>query len=93
MISTSLVMGISIFLLAINLHFKVLISDAISEGEWGDFIASVMLPTIALIIYMFAFGLGVGSLPWTLLGELVPTRVSGIYPMISPFEKVLSHLR
>ncbi len=50
------------------------------EGEFGSvvghFWSSTALPLLFLVVFMFAFGLGPVSIPWTLLGELVPPKVS-----------------
>merc|ERR1712223_1040076 len=33
---------------------------------------------LLIVIYMLSYGLGVGTVPWLLLGELCPTKVKGI---------------
>ena len=32
---------------------------------------------ILIVIYMLGFGMGVGTVPWLLLGELCPSEVKG----------------
>jgi len=36
------------------------------------------LPLVSLILYIVAYNLGLGSLPWVMLGELVPNHLKGI---------------
>ena len=36
------------------------------------------LPVVEIVAYMLAFGLGVGTVPWLLLGELCPAKVKGL---------------
>ena len=37
-----------------------------------------VLPLIEIVLYILFFGLGVGTVPWLLLGELSPVKVKGI---------------
>ena len=39
------------------------------------FLTTAFVPLSSLTIYMLAFGVGAGTVPWTLLGELVPAKV------------------
>ena len=52
----------------------------LSLGLFVQFRAEVAipaaLPLAMLTVYMLAFGVGVGTVPWTLLGELVPAKVT-----------------
>jgi len=34
-----------------------------------------ILPLLEIVCYMMAFGIGVGTVPWLLLGELCPVQV------------------
>jgi hypothetical protein len=34
-----------------------------------------ILPMVEIVAYMLAFGVGVGTVPWLLLGELCPVQV------------------
>ena len=36
------------------------------------------LPLTCVVVYVAAFGMGVGPVPWILLGELLPTPVRSI---------------
>ena len=36
-----------------------------------------ILPLIEMILYILFFGLGVGTVPWLLMGELCPVKVKG----------------
>ena len=38
----------------------------------------LVLPIVEIVAYMLAFGIGVGTVPWLLLGELCPVQVKGI---------------
>ena len=35
-----------------------------------------LYPATAVVLYMLSFGIGVGTVPWLLLGELCPSKVS-----------------
>ena len=37
------------------------------------------IPPLLIVIYMLCYGIGVGTVPWLLLGELCPTKVKGTY--------------
>ncbi|CAG7825369.1 unnamed protein product, partial [Allacma fusca] len=41
------------------------------------------LPLTSLIIYIITYNLGIGPLPWTLAGELLPPHVKGITSSIA----------
>jgi hypothetical protein len=34
-----------------------------------------LYPATAVVLYMLSFGIGVGTVPWLLLGELCPSKV------------------
>lgn len=38
-----------------------------------------ILPLFEIVAYMMAFGIGVGTVPWLLLGELCPVQVVVFY--------------
>ena len=46
--------------------------------EEGLKFALPVLPLIEIILYILFFGLGVGTVPWLLLGESCPVKVKGI---------------
>ncbi|KAL1497474.1 hypothetical protein ABEB36_008434 [Hypothenemus hampei] len=41
------------------------------------------LPITCLIVYMLVFSFGLGPLPWTVMGEIIPSNVKGIGSAIS----------
>ncbi|XP_066967731.1 facilitated trehalose transporter Tret1-like [Macrobrachium rosenbergii] len=43
------------------------------------------VPLVAVLIFVLAYGLGVGPIPWILLGELIPTPVRSIGASICTF--------
>ena len=64
-------MSLSIFLLGLQLYFKAWLLDLTDQNVFVDSI----LPVALLFTYMFAFGIGPATIPWTLQGELVPPKV------------------
>ena len=58
-----------------NFIFISIFRTILEEGL--QFILPV-LPLIEIILYILFFGLGVGTVPWLLLGELCPVKVKGI---------------
>lgn len=38
----------------------------------------LVLPILEIVLYMLAFGIGVGTVPWLLLGELCPGSIKGL---------------
>ena len=75
LVQCCVVMAASIALLAANAHFKEeLLALLPGEAAWATTVESV-IPVGAITVYMVAFGLGTGTIPFILLGELVPTKV------------------
>eukprot|EP00095_Tigriopus_kingsejongensis_P012514 maker-scaffold455_size166772-snap-gene-0.29 protein:Tk12514 transcript:maker-scaffold455_size166772-snap-gene-0.29-mRNA-1 annotation:"hypothetical protein BRAFLDRAFT_82927" len=53
------------------------------EGQLEEEISSMeqllrLLPVVEIVFYMLAFGIGVGTVPWLLLGELCPPSIKGL---------------
>ena len=54
--------------------------DSLSKGDQqlDETSTAVQASVVILIvIYMLGFGMGVGTVPWLLLGELCPSEVKG----------------
>jgi hypothetical protein len=78
MVASSLAMGMSMVLLAANVFFlQTSRLQEQHENRWIPLQLLETLPVIEIVAYMLSFGLGVGTVPWLLLGELCPTRVEG----------------
>ena len=41
-----------------------------------------MYPATAVVLYMLSFGIGVGTVPWLLLGELCPSKVGSLFSLL-----------
>ena len=63
-------MAASVLLLGLHLHFRERLQELTENVA-----IHMALPGIFLAIYMVAFGMGPATIPWTLLGELVPAKV------------------
>ena len=76
MVASSIGMGISMSCLALNVY--LLETKQAQDGE--DQFRSVLVgaPLVEIIAYMLSNGVGVGTVPWLLLGELCPARVKGV---------------
>ena len=49
-----------------------------------------LLPVVEVVFYMLSYGLGVGTIPWLLLGELCPARVKGVSSGLAVFVAYLT---
>ena len=72
MVASSIGKGISMSCLALNVYLL--------ETKQADQFRSVLVgaPLVEIIAYMLSNGVGVGTVPWLLLGELCPARVKGV---------------
>ncbi|KAK8782670.1 hypothetical protein V5799_015989 [Amblyomma americanum] len=76
LLASCFVSSISLVLLGISYHFKDL------QGQ--DFLASYgWLPLLALCGFMVGYSVGLGPLPWMLMGEMLPLRVKGFATGVS----------
>ncbi|KAK4307793.1 hypothetical protein Pmani_020462 [Petrolisthes manimaculis] len=48
------------------------------------------VPLVALLVYMGSYGLGLGPIPWVLLGEMVPTPVRSLGASIINFSNYVA---
>lgn len=60
-------LGMAVSLLALSLHFSM--KNNVVEGLWAGWI-----PLVALNIYIVAFSVGFGPLPWLIMAELLSTE-------------------
>ncbi|KAH7952261.1 solute carrier family 2, facilitated glucose transporter member 8 isoform X2 [Rhipicephalus sanguineus] len=68
--------SISLVLLGISYHFK--------DTQGQAFLASYgWLPLLALCGFMVGYSVGLGPLPWMLMGEMLPLRVKGFATGVS----------
>jgi len=70
---SDIVMCIS--LVALGLYFKMKEDGNAANIGW--------LPLISLILFIVAFSVGYGPLPWMMLGELLPPKVKGLTASIA----------
>lgn len=78
MVVSSIGMGVSMSCLALNL-FLLEAEREQDEGEIRDQSAVLSgAPLVEIVAYMLSNGVGVGTVPWLLLGELCPARVKGV---------------
>ena len=81
LISSGILMGFALLALSGTIFYvnKAIIPSLKSEGnelELNMVFQGVIV--ILIVIYMLAFGLGLGTVPWLLLGELCPSQVKGL---------------
>ena len=63
-------------------------SSSSSNGVWPAVLR--FLPALEVVGYMLAFGSGVGTVPWLMLGELCPASVKGATAGITVFVAYLT---
>ncbi|XP_972187.1 facilitated trehalose transporter Tret1 [Tribolium castaneum] len=63
--------GSSVALLALGLYFY-------RKGQHLEVGAISWLPVASLVVYMVAFNVGLGPLPWAVMGELFPSSVKSV---------------
>ena len=71
MMSSAALMAVCLGLLAATIYYRKSL-----EERFGAQIVDI-LPLIEMILYILFFGLGVGTVPWLLMGELCPVKVKG----------------
>lgn len=76
LLASCFVSSISLILLGISYHFK--------DAQGQVFLASYgWLPLLALCGFMVGYSVGLGPLPWMLMGEMLPLRVKGFATGVS----------
>ena len=73
MVGSSALMAITLALLAATIKYKKELLE-----DYDPKIVN-LLPLVEMILYILFFGLGVGTVPWLLLGELCPVKVKGMW--------------
>lgn len=74
-ISSSVLMCLAALLLAFQAYF----AETIQE-EWPSINNHTLssLTVVYIAVFIFAFGLGMGTIPWTLAGEMCPSKVQSV---------------
>ncbi|XP_040566598.1 facilitated trehalose transporter Tret1 isoform X2 [Lepeophtheirus salmonis] len=70
LIISSGIAGVILCLLALTLYFM---SIKNVEDKW-----MLLLPALEVIMYILAYGIGLGIVPWILIGELCTTELKGV---------------
>ncbi|RXG57247.1 Facilitated trehalose transporter Tret1, partial [Armadillidium vulgare] len=71
-------MIISLFALGSYFYIKDLSNPEDSTNEWNSTIESIAwLPLVSFMIYVIAFSLGWGPIPWLFMGEALPAKIRG----------------
>ena len=70
MMGSSIGMGVSMSFLALNVYLLD------QEDQKGAVLSKA--PLFEIVAYMLSNGVGMGTVPWLLLGELCPARVKGV---------------
>jgi len=85
MVVSSIGMGVSMSCLALNLF--LLEMEREQDGAEDRSRSAVLrgAPLVEIVAYMLSNGIGVGTVPWLLLGELCPARVKGVASGITVF--------
>ena len=76
MVASSIGKGISMSCLALNVYLLETKQAQIGEDQFRSVLVGA--PLVEIIAYMLSNGVGVGTVPWLLLGELCPARVKGV---------------
>ena len=72
LISSCILMSISILIFGLNLNF----GESLHLGRY-----STAFPLGLFCLYMVSFGFGAGTIPWTMLGGLVPAKVKPAFDL------------
>ena len=77
MITSSFLMAGALTALSLTVYFKEQLEGHEPRTILEEVIIFLLpvLPLIEIILYILFFGLGVGTVPWLLLGELCPVKV------------------
>lgn len=68
----------SLFCLGTFFYIKSLSDPENSENEWNSTVESVSwLPLLSFMVYVVAFSLGWGPIPWLFMGEALPAKIRG----------------
>jgi len=80
MTGSAIAMAFALSALALTVYFKDDIESRPPRTilEEGLKFVLPVLPLFFIILYILFFGLGVGTVPWLLMGELCPVKVKGI---------------
>lgn len=70
--------GSCISLISLGLYFYL-------KEHGNDVSAISWLPILSLLVYIICFNLGLGPLPWAVMGELFPPNVKGVASAITGF--------
>ena len=83
MMTSAFLMAFDLVALALTVYYKERIAkhEPKTVQEEGLMIALRVLPLIEIILYILFFGLGVGTVPWLLLGELCPVKAPTLCPV------------
>jgi sugar porter (SP) family MFS transporter len=65
-------LGMALCLIVLGVFFYIKEHEPVKADSLG------WLPLVSLIIYMVAYNVGAGPLPWTMMGELMPPHVKGM---------------
>ena len=72
LITSGILMALSLSGLSLDLYIS-----KTSEDQEASPVSQCVIVT-CLIVYMLSFGIGIGTVPWLLLGELTPGSIKGI---------------
>ena len=81
MVISSVLMSISLLILGFNIN-------VIEAGSESDVVR--LFPVVEIVAYILSFGIGVGTIPWLLLGELCPAKVKGVTSGFAVFAAFLA---
>lgn len=79
---SEIIMTISMFALG---TFFYLQEEAVTEEEKEQVAALGWLPLTSLILFIAAFGIGAGPMPWLMFGEILPAKVKGPGASVASF--------
>lgn len=68
-------MALSSFLVGLSFYLRALPAEKMSDA-WNTFIGELAL--ISLLVYIVAYSLGMGAIPWIIMSEIFPAHVKGV---------------